>query len=72
MTHTLSDGAVQPDLPVETEASTACNAYVCSRNCREFVPGRKIGRDTQPSCATCTHSEQTHRPRPAGDRKVRR
>lgn len=41
---------------------TACRAYICSKECAEFIPGPKLGRDTWPSCKTCTHSPGVHKP----------
>lgn len=59
-----SIGAEIVDLDLTWESprtETACNLYGgCRKHCTEFVPGDKIGRDTEPSCLTCTHSRQTH------------
>lgn len=51
---------LQWDDPTPPRTETACNLYGgCRKHCTEFVPGDKIGRDTEPSCL-CTHSRQTH------------
>lgn len=47
--------------PQRTE--TACNAVVCTANCTAWVEGHLI--NGQPSCAVCTHTAQSHKPRKA-------
>lgn len=60
-------------LMANARTTTACNAKpACRRQCLEFIPGEKYGRDTEPSCLTCTHSRAIHQQPDPNKRKTRR
>jgi len=40
--------------------------------CPGYAPGKKLGRDSWPSCLYCTCHPATHKPRNTDERKVHR